>query len=86
MIEFAAGLWSQAARLGLAIVVIAVIWGVVRILRSRRPTLPARTLMQPMSPDDPANLDSSHIGGPLLENTIDPGGHPSRPITKDGGH
>jgi hypothetical protein len=27
-----------------------------------------------MAPDDPANLDSSHIGGPLLESTVDPDG------------
>jgi hypothetical protein len=72
MIEYATGLLSHAPKLGLAIVVIALIWGVVRILRSRRPTTPARTLMRPKSPEDPVNLDSSHIGGPLLESTIDP--------------
>ena len=72
MIEYVAGLWSHAPKLGLAVVVIALVWGVVRIFRSRRPTTPPRTLMRPMSPDDPANLDSSHIGGPLLESTIDP--------------
>jgi hypothetical protein len=84
MIEYAAGLWSHAPKLGLAIVVIALVWGVVRIFRSRRPTAPARPLVPPMSPDDPANLDSSHIGGPLLESTIDPYGRRSGPITKSG--
>jgi hypothetical protein len=84
MIEYIAGWWSHAPKLGLAFVAIAVIWGVVRIVRSRRPAEPARTLMRPMSPDDPANLDSSHIGGPLLESTVDPGGRGSGPITKGG--
>ena len=79
MFEYAAGLWRQAPKLGLAIVVIAVIWGVVRILRSRPPAEPQRKPMRPVSQDDSPNLDSSHIGGPLLESTVDPGGRPSRP-------
>jgi len=84
MIEYAAGLWSHAPKLGLAIIAIALVWVVVRILRSRRPTTPVRSLLRPMSQDDPANLDSSHIGGPLRENTVDPYGHRSGPITKSG--
>ena len=73
MIEYVANMWSHAPKLGLAIVLIAVVWGLVRIFRSRRPVAPARTLMRPLTQDDRANLDSSHIGGPLLESTIDPG-------------
>ena len=80
MIEYVAGLWRHAPKLGLAIVLIAVLWGVVHIfIRSRRPAEPQRTPMRPLSPDDSSNLDSSHIGGPLLESTVDPGGRPSRP-------
>jgi hypothetical protein len=73
MIEYVANMWSHAPKLALALIVIAVVWGLVRIFRSRRSVAPARTLMRPMSQDDTANLDSSHIGGPLLESTIDPG-------------
>ena len=73
MIEYVANMWSHAPKLGLAVILIAVVWGLVRIFRSRRPVTPARTLMRPVPQDDQANLDSSHIGGPLLESTIDPG-------------
>ena len=74
MVEYVAVMWTYAPRLGLAVIVIALAWGVVRIWRSRRPSAPARTLRRTLSPDDPAKLDSSHIGGPLLETTVDPGG------------
>jgi len=64
MIEY---LWRFAPALGFAIVVIAIVFGVVRAVRSRKPAAPTRTLPPPMSPDDPANLDSSHIGGPITK-------------------
>ena len=77
MMEFAAGFWSHAPKLGLAIVVIAVAYFVVRLVRSRRPVAPPRTIVPPMAPDDPANLDSSHIGGPMFESPDDRSVRPS---------
>jgi len=72
MVESIAGLWRHAPMLALAVVAIAVVWGLVRVVRSRKPAAPARKLPFPVAPEDPANLDSSHIGGPLLESTVDP--------------
>ena len=76
MMEFAAGFWGHALKLGLAIVVIAVAYVVVHLVRSRRPIAPPRTLMPPMAPDDPANLESSHIGGPMFESPDEPKARP----------
>ena len=67
MIEYMTGLWRLAPALGFAIVVIAIVYGVVRAMRSRKPAAPTRLLPPPMSPDDPANLDSSHIRGPITK-------------------
>jgi hypothetical protein len=67
MIEYMTGLWRFAPALGFAIVVIVVVYGVVRAVRSRKPAAPTRMLPPPMSPDDPANLDSSHIRGPITK-------------------
>ena len=72
MVESIAGLWRHAPMLALAVVAFAVVWGLVRVVRSRKPAAPARKLPFPVAPEDPANLDSSHIGGPLLESTVDP--------------
>jgi hypothetical protein len=65
MIEYVTGLWRFAPALGLVIVLIVVAFGVMRVVRSRKPDPPTRMLPPPMSPDDPANLDSSHIRGPI---------------------
>ena len=73
MIDYVANMWSHAPKLGLAVVLIAIVWGLLRIFRARRPIAPTRAQPQRMPQDDPANLDSSHIGGPLFESTIDPG-------------
>jgi len=86
MVESIAGLWRHAPMLALAVVAIAVVWGLVRVVRSRKPAAPARKLPFPVAPEDPANLDSSHIGGPLFESTVDPYGRLSGPITKGSGH
>ena len=86
MVESIAGLWRHAPMLALAVVAIAVVWGLVRVVRYRKPVAPARKLPVRMASEDPANLDSSHIGGPLFESTVDPYGRLSGPITKGGGH
>ena len=67
MIEYMTGLWRFAPALGFAIIVIAIVYGVVRAVRSHKPAAPTRMLPPPMSPDDPANLDSSHIRGPITK-------------------
>jgi hypothetical protein len=67
MIEYMTGLGRFAPALGLAIVIIAVVFVAVHVVRSRKPAPPTRLLPPPMSPDDPANLDSSHIRGPITK-------------------
>jgi hypothetical protein len=86
MVESIAGLWRHAPLLALTVVAIAVLWGLVRVVRSRKPVAPARKLPFSGAPEDPANLDSSHIGGPLFESTVDPYGRMTGPITRGGGH
>ena len=65
MIEYMTGLWRFAPVLGLAIVVIVGVFVALHVVRSRKPAAPTRMLPPPMSPDDPDNLDSSHIRGPI---------------------
>ncbi len=84
MMESVAQLWSQVPGWGLAAVALVVVWGGARMLRTRKTAAPRRTLMPPMAPDDPAGLDSSHVGGPLFDSTGDPYSHHASPITKGG--
>jgi hypothetical protein len=71
MMDFLKGPWSYASMLILVAVVVAVAWMGVRRARGQR-RAPERPLGPPMALDDPANLDSSHVGGPIFESTIDP--------------
>jgi hypothetical protein len=71
MVEYLAGVWRHLPLLVAAIVVIAIIWGVRRAVWPRKRIEPPRTVVPLLSPDDPGNLDSSHVGGPLFETTID---------------
>ncbi len=84
MMESIAQLWSQVPGWGLAAVALIVVWGGTRMLRTRKPAAPRPTLMPPMAPDDPAGLDSSHVGGPLFDSTGDPYSQHAGPITKGG--
>jgi len=71
MFDFLKGPWSYASMLILVAVVIAVAWTGVRRARSQR-RVPERPPVPSTMLDDPANLDSSHVGGPIFESTIDP--------------
>ena len=85
MMDSIAQLWSQVPGWGLAAVALVVVWGGARMLRTRKPDVPRPTLMPPMAPDDPAGLDSSHVGGPLFDSpAADPYAHQAGPITKGG--
>jgi hypothetical protein len=67
MIEYMTGLGRFAPVLGLAIVIIAGVFIAVHVVRTRKSAPPTRLLPPPMSPDDPANLESSHIRGPITK-------------------
>jgi len=71
MMDFLKGPWGRTLLVLAIVVATAVIWFAVRRAHVRKRAVPPPTLA-PQPPEDPANLDSSHIGGPLLEITRDP--------------
>jgi hypothetical protein len=73
MMDFLKGPWGRTLLVLAIVAAIAVIWFAVRRANSRRRAVPPPpTVPAPAPAEDPANLDSSHIGGPLLEITRDP--------------
>ncbi len=71
MMDFLKRLWSYAPMLVMVALVVAVAWVAIRYARGRKHP-PARPLVPATALDDPESLDSSHIGGPIFESTIDP--------------
>src|SRR5260221_9078182 len=72
MMDFLKGPWGGTLLVLAVVVAIALIWFAVRRANARKRGVPPPTPAAPQPPHDPANLDSSHIGGPLLEITRDP--------------
>jgi hypothetical protein len=67
MIETLSTLGSHPFILGVAFLAIVAAYGVWRALKPAQRNTPRARPIPPLAPaDDPANLDSSHIGGPLI--------------------